>query len=149
LKPGTHFVEVEAPGFVKTAPRAIVVEGDREAALHVELSPEAPTSTSAPPPPVTAEVQTVSVLPEAPALPKNAPSTKANSSLPAGTGMLSVSSTPPAHVVIDGKPMGSTPLTVPLSAGPHSVVTIHPERGRKASGVTVKAGQTASVSIKL
>jgi len=42
LDDGIHFVEAEASGHVKTAPRAIRVESAKETAVHVELAPKAP-----------------------------------------------------------------------------------------------------------
>jgi len=66
-----------------------------------------------------------------------------------GMGTLNINSIPVANVVLDGRPMGSTPLVgIKVSAGPHSVVFIHPEQGRKASGTTVKAGGTATVAVR-
>jgi hypothetical protein len=68
---------------------------------------------------------------------------------PAGDATLNINSIPVASVVLDGRPMGSTPLVgVHVAPGAHSVVFIHPEKGRKASGTTVKAGGTATVAVR-
>jgi hypothetical protein len=40
LKPGAHFVQVEAKGFGTSALRAVVVQSDQEATTHVELAPD-------------------------------------------------------------------------------------------------------------
>jgi serine/threonine-protein kinase len=71
------------------------------------------------------------------------------SATPAAMGTLNINSIPVANVVLDGRPMGSTPLIgVSVSAGPHSVVFVHPEKGRKASGTTVAAGGTSTVAVR-
>jgi len=68
---------------------------------------------------------------------------------PAAMGTLNINSIPVANVVLDGRPMGSTPLVgLTVAPGPHSVVFIHPEKGRKASGTTVKAGSTSTVAVR-
>jgi hypothetical protein len=68
---------------------------------------------------------------------------------PAAMGTLNINSIPVANVVLDGRPMGSTPLVgLSVAPGPHSVVFIHPEKGRKASGTTVKAGSTSTVAVR-
>jgi hypothetical protein len=64
-------------------------------------------------------------------------------------GTLSCNSIPVSNVIIDGKPMGSTPrmgLTVP--AGTHTVVFVHPEHGRKVVTVTVAPGQSAMAATR-
>ena len=63
---------------------------------------------------------------------------------------LSFNSIPPsAAVVLDGKPVGRTPMAgVVVGAGTHSVVFIHPEKGRKATSVTVSAGQNRGVGVR-
>jgi serine/threonine-protein kinase len=65
-------------------------------------------------------------------------------------GKLSFNSIPPsAAVLLDGKPVGRTPMAgVVVGAGTHSVVFVHPEKGRKATSVTVGAGQTKGVGVR-
>jgi hypothetical protein len=68
---------------------------------------------------------------------------------PAAMGTLNINSIPVANVVLDGRPMGSTPLVgLSVSPGPHSVVFVHPEKGRKAAGTTVHAGGTSTVAVR-
>ncbi len=67
----------------------------------------------------------------------------------AGTGTLNVNSIPVSNVIVDGRPMGSTPkmgLSVP--AGTHTVVFVHPEHGRKVVTVTVAAGQSQTAATR-
>ena len=62
-------------------------------------------------------------------------------------GTLTISSTPPCNVVLDGRPLGRTPHELGVSAGPHSVVFIHPQKGRKSMRVDAVAGKTAVASV--
>ena len=66
----------------------------------------------------------------------------------AGAAMLSLSSFPSSRVVLDGRPLGNTPLVVPVSPGPHRVLFVHPERGRVLQQVVAGAGRTKSVSTR-
>lgn len=67
-----------------------------------------------------------------------------------GPGTVSFNSIPPgAAVLLDGRPVGRTPLGgISVPAGSHSVVFIHPQKGRKAAGVTVKPGQRTGVGVR-
>ena len=67
----------------------------------------------------------------------------------AGTGTLNINSIPVSNVILDGKPMGSTPkvgLSVP--AGNHTVVFVHAEHGRKSRVVNVPAGGSATAAVR-
>ncbi|MBI5533687.1 MAG: serine/threonine protein kinase [Deltaproteobacteria bacterium] len=85
----------------------------------------APTSTGEPKPPPTSE--------------------------PGGNATLNINSIPPgAAVLVDGRPVGRTPKTgVSVAPGTHTVTFKHPEKGTKSTTVTVKAGETKGVGIKL
>jgi hypothetical protein len=61
-------------------------------------------------------------------------------------GTLDVISNPPASLVLDGRPFGKTPRVVQLPSGVHTVLFIHPERGRVSVTVSVKAGRTTNAS---
>jgi serine/threonine-protein kinase len=66
-----------------------------------------------------------------------------------GTGTLNINSIPVSKVVLDGRPVGSTPkVGVSVPAGTHTVVFIHPEKGKKSVSVTVKAGETKTAAVK-
>lgn len=171
---GTHFVRAEAPGFVATADRAVSVETDGEATLHVALSPVAAPKPAAPaaaepPAPVAKLVtlETEKTEAPAPAAAKAAPASKVAAAKPAqkkndaeaagpsqkpaagGSGTLNINSIPMANVVLDGRPVGSTPLVgLSVSPGPHTVVFIHPEHGRKVVGTKVEAGKTATAAVR-
>lgn len=67
----------------------------------------------------------------------------------AGQGTLNCNSIPVSNVIVDGRPMGSTPkmgLSVP--AGTHTIVFVHPEHGRKVVTVSVEAGKTATAATR-
>jgi hypothetical protein len=54
-----------------------------------------------------------------------------------------------SKVVLDGKPLGSTPkVGVSVPAGSHTVTFIHPDLGKKSVTVQVKAGETKTAAVK-
>jgi serine/threonine-protein kinase len=62
----------------------------------------------------------------------------------AGKGLLNINSVPMSKILLDGRPLGQTPKTaVSVSAGPHTVVFVNPEKGRKVVTVNVRAGATS------
>ncbi|AKT41056.1 PEGA domain-containing protein [Chondromyces crocatus] len=64
-------------------------------------------------------------------------------------GTLNINSIPVSKVVLDGRPLGSTPkVGVSVSPGSHTVTFIHPELGKKSVTVTVAAGKTATAAVK-
>lgn len=68
-----------------------------------------------------------------------------------GTGTLRINSRPWSQVVIDGRPIGSTPqMNVPLSEGTHKVTLINPEFDiKKTLTVKIKAGQIETQIVAL
>lgn len=70
---------------------------------------------------------------------------------PAGTttGELRLNSIPPSAIVIDGRPIGSTPkANVHLSPGSHNVTFVHPELGKRKLLVLVESGKSQTLSVK-
>jgi len=64
-----------------------------------------------------------------------------------GQGTLEISSTPPgAQVYIDGTYRGTTPVTVPLAAGPHTVVLRMPGFPDAQRTITIYAGSRHTMS---
>jgi serine/threonine-protein kinase len=63
---------------------------------------------------------------------------------PTGQTFLKINSIPASSVVLDGKPIGSTPkLRYRVSPGKHSLVFVNPDQGfKKQISVTVAAGET-------
>jgi serine/threonine-protein kinase len=66
-----------------------------------------------------------------------------------GNGTLNINSIPVSNVILDGRPMGSTPkVGLSVSAGNHTVVFVHPEHGRKTRVVNVPAGGAATAAVR-
>jgi serine/threonine-protein kinase len=65
----------------------------------------------------------------------------------AESGSLSANSIPISNVLVDGRPVGTTPVKVPLAAGSHSVVFVHDSLGRKSLNVQVKPGKSAVAAV--
>jgi serine/threonine-protein kinase len=84
-------------------------------------------------------------LPEAPPLPASAaPAQEA-----VAYGTLNVNSIPVSSILVDGRPMGSTPkMGLGVNPGIHTIVFVHPELGRKVVTVTVAAGQTQTAATR-
>jgi hypothetical protein len=61
-------------------------------------------------------------------------------------GALEVTSNPPSGLVLDGRPVGKAPRLIQLPSGPHTVLFVHPERGRMSVTVNVRPGRTTSAS---
>lgn len=76
-------------------------------------------------------------------------SSSSSSASSAAKGTLNINSIPVSQVILDGRPLGTTPkLGVSVSAGKHTVVFVHPEHGRKSSTVNVTAGGTATAAVR-
>jgi hypothetical protein len=62
--------------------------------------------------------------------------------------MLNINSIPVSSVLLDGRPIGTTPkMAVHVPAGSHTVIFINGTT-RKTSSVLVTAGQTKTVAIR-
>jgi len=61
----------------------------------------------------------------------------------ANAGVIDVTSSPPANVVLDGRPLGQAPRVVKAPPGIHTVLFIHPLYGRQSLSVNVTAGRTS------
>lgn len=72
---------------------------------------------------------------------------KAPPAAAAGNAVLTFASTPSSNVILDGRPLGATPKTATVPAGRHTILFVHPEHGRKAKSVEVKAGQKATLKV--
>jgi hypothetical protein len=81
--------------------------------------------------------------PSAPVAPASPPAAPAG-----GETKLAINSIPISNVIVDGRPVGSTPKQMPITPGTHTVVFIHPELGRKTQTVSVQAGKTAVAATK-
>jgi serine/threonine-protein kinase len=119
-------------------------DGQAEKTIKVEL---VETGKAAPP----AQANNAATNTTAPkdTAPKDPPKTTDNSSSSSGSGTLNINSIPVSKVILDGKPLGSTPkVGVSVPAGSHTVVFIHPDQGKKSVTVQVKAGETKTAAVK-
>lgn len=113
-----------------TAPGSVTFSPPPQAYTPPATEPTPPPSRPAPPPPRT--------TPREPSPP---------SASAAGEGTINLNSIPASSVVLDGKPIGTTPQRgVSVSAGTHTVLFVNAEQGfKKQVSVTVGAGETKSV----
>ncbi len=175
LEPGSHVVSIAGEGFApfeqpvlltanhvstlepvlvaaESAPAATApsVDGPREGEPAAESKPSTRTTVTTPAtttlamtatngahPPRAHGVKPIAVeLDETPGDSSATPS-----------GMLAISSNPPANVVVDGRPLGKSPRAVDVAPGVHSVVFIHPELGRRSLTVNVTSGKPTAASV--
>jgi serine/threonine-protein kinase len=140
---GNYRVRARRPGYQDFETELRFGEGEAEKQVHIELAPiGAPVAAAPAPAPAKTPSNTVLpvVLEETPAKP-SAPAT-------ASSGTLNLSSVPASNVIVDGRPIGPTPQRLTLAAGSHSVMFVHPVRGRKSMTVKVEPGKSAAASAK-
>jgi hypothetical protein len=159
LAPGSHALTITGSGY-ETFEQPVLLVQDQVSTIEPMLTP---VSTKEPEPiavhdlapatgsksGVAAKVASVpGTKPLAVVLAENAGSTPALSSNPYQPGKLSISSVPPAAVVVDGRPVGKAPRAVDLPPGLHTVVFIHPTQGRRSVTVNVLSGRETSASVE-
>ncbi|MBN2194819.1 MAG: PEGA domain-containing protein [Polyangiaceae bacterium] len=67
----------------------------------------------------------------------------------AATGCkLTVNSIPITVAVVDGRPVGKTPTSLNVPCGSHTVMFIHPQKGRRSVGVVAAPGRPAVASVR-
>jgi serine/threonine-protein kinase len=124
----------------------LVEEGKSSDSAVVQAATAAPVDKPAAPAPAAAAP---SKPVEKPAPVAEATEKPAAAAAASGTGTLNMNSIPVSKVVLDGRPMGSTPkVGQSVPAGSHTVTFIHPELGKKSVTVMVKAGETKTAAVK-
>lgn len=149
---GRHWISIHADGYAPAEP----VEATGESPVHFTLKhldslaatplppPPAQPPTAAPPATHTAEVAT---LPPPEPAPAPAP-VRREAPVSTGPAYLSFYSHPSAVVLLDGRPLGSTPRPrVTVAPGSHSVLFVHDGR-RLARSATAVAGRNVGVSAR-
>ena len=65
-------------------------------------------------------------------------------------GLLNISSVPPSQIILNGRPLGSTPKTGISVPGDslQTIVFVHPKMGRRRAQKFVPAGKERTVSIR-
>jgi hypothetical protein len=85
----------------------------------------------------------------APASTKPEPKPAAPVAIAGAGATLDLSSTPRAAVVVNGRPMGMTPLKgVKVPAGRQTIVFVHPDLGRKVASANLAPGARTTVGMK-
>ncbi|MBK7586418.1 MAG: PEGA domain-containing protein [Myxococcales bacterium] len=159
LADGEHWITVRAPGY-RTPPSRSITSGAQEATVVAfDLSPSEalPTPAAVAAPTLAAvaqpEPRAALVLPVAPAPVAAAPAPAAPAvvrSAWTAMGRLNVNSIPASNVVVDGRPIGHTPIMgFKVKPGAHTVVLIGPGGSRAVRTATVGAGRTATVAARL
>jgi serine/threonine-protein kinase len=140
-EPPSEAAEAPAPrAEARPEPRA---EAEAEAPAPRAARPRAPAPRAARPRAAPQPRRAPAPAPE----PAESPAT--GSAIDAiANGTLNLISSPPSTVVLDGKPLGLTPKTgISVSPGPHTLLFVHPEHGRKARTITVSPGKTATATV--
>lgn len=138
---GTYRVRATRKGYQDYETEVSFADGNREKEVRIELVP-------APEPAAAARTNVLPVVLEETPTPAPAKPITPAPAATAGTGTLTLSSEPPSSVIVDGRPMGPTPRQVPIAAGTHSVVFVHPTLGRRTLSVKVEPGKNAVASTK-
>lgn len=165
LRPGQHSVRVIDPQHrSKSYDGTLTLEpGEHRQLGPIALEPLAPVQAVPVPqmilPAETPNIPAVAQTPTAPT--KHAhraavgntrgPASSAPLSAAATTtqmATLDLTSEPPAPVVLNGRPLGMTPLHLAVPPGPQSVLFVHPELGRKAATVELVAGARKAVAVR-
>lgn len=81
--------------------------------------------------------------------PSPSPSPSPRPTASKGQGTININSIPKSNVILDGRPIGSTPkIGYSVPAGNHTVVFVHPEHGRKVKSVSVTAGGVGTAAVR-
>ncbi|WP_437994838.1 PEGA domain-containing protein [Sorangium sp. So ce185] len=120
-----------------------------EEASNPEPAAAAPVAAAAPAPAPDPAPAAPAPKSEAPAAAPKAEAPAAAPAAAAGNATLNINSIPVSKVVLDGRPLGSTPkVGVSVPAGSHTVTFIHSELGKKSVTVSVKAGETKTAAVR-
>lgn len=138
----SHEIQARKRGFMDFT-RQVVFDGNANQNVEITLTPAEGGAT-----------QSSASYASAPA-PVRSSSTAAAShpatqaSAPASSpGLLDITSTPPSRVVVNGRPMGMTPLHgVRVEPGHQTVVFVNPDLGRRVASANVVSGGHAKVGV--
>lgn len=125
---------VRRPGYEPYEKWVDFKNGDLEQVLDIHLEPESEGAEAQAP---------------APRRSRRATGSAATERAASARATLNLNSIPATTVLLNGRPLGRTPkVGVAVSPGTHSVVFMHPERGRKRGSATLKAGETKTVVVR-
>ncbi|MCL4753097.1 MAG: PEGA domain-containing protein [Myxococcales bacterium] len=154
LEPGAHQFDVVSVLGDERAGRSLSVAKGERTTLHFALGGGGATPAVAPAPPADEPISVTALAEETPADPPATPApthpAPPSPYKPAAAGAyLNLNSIPIANVVLDGRPIGSTPLVgVAVSPGTHSVTFVHPEHGRRGASIEVGSGERKAVVVR-
>jgi PEGA domain len=141
LEPGTtHSLSATKPGFEDLSMEVELGANETEKLIELSLTP---AEGSAPARKARAKA----------ARKLNAAKATAPASTPVADttqGLLNISSVPPSQIILNGRPLGSTPktgITVPGDSL-QTIVFVHPKMGRRRAQKFVPAGKERTVSIR-
>ncbi|MBK9000223.1 MAG: PEGA domain-containing protein [Myxococcales bacterium] len=161
LTTGVHWITVRAPGYETPPSRSINAGTDEPTEVVFQLVPASqPAPVTVAPAPAAELAPSVvlgAAMPSppralapvpAPAQPAHpAPAVVRSAAAPA---RLNLNAVPAANVVLDGRPVGRTPLMgLKVSPGGHTIVFIGPEGARAVRSTVVGAGRTVTVGVRL
>lgn len=110
-----------------------------------EITPP-PTATGNPEAPPPSEISSSAPMGIPPPVPDPTSSAPAGKR---GLATLNINSIPVSNVVLDGRPLGTTPkVRLSLQAGSHTVLFVHPKKGKKTVTVILKPGETKTASVR-
>jgi hypothetical protein len=147
LEPGSvHTLSASKAGYEDLSLEVKVTEGETEKLIDVSLSPldgrQAAADGNAP-----KKARPAKAVRK----PAAKPATTAPTQLADTTqGLLNISSVPPSQIILNGRPLGSTPktgITVPGDSL-QTIVFVHPKMGRRRAQKFVPAGKERTVSIR-
>jgi len=136
-----HVLTATKPGYEDFS-LTLQLQGETEKVIDVALTPlEGASAHRARPVAKPAAVRKV------------APAAKATATGPAldpSQGLLNVSSVPPSQIILNGRPLGTTPKTAIVVPGDslQTIVFVHPKMGRRRAQKFVPAGKERTVSIR-
>jgi serine/threonine-protein kinase len=122
----TYLVRATRIGYLDYQSELNFTDGALEKSVVIDLAWDVASGTKSEPLPVAAT---------------NAPASGA-------AGTIGANSIPISNVLIDGRPMGATPVRLSVAPGRHSVVFLHPTLGRKSVSVEVTAGKAAVAAVR-
>jgi hypothetical protein len=140
LEPNTvHTLAATKPGYEDLTLDVEVADGETEKLIEVSLTPLEGGARKSRPAKVARKPAT-----------KPAPTTASTALADATQGLLNISSVPPSQIILNGRPLGSTPktgITVPGDSL-QTIVFVHPKMGRRRAQKFVPAGKERTVSIR-
>lgn len=137
----SHVLIARKRGFVTFEEPITFEDGQAERTIEIDMV-ERPPSGVAPRP-----RRTAAASPAAAEAEPNGPAEEEVAPDPTGNAMLNLTSTPPSNVLLDGKPLGTTPLRgISVEPGSHRVIFIHGAE-RKPKTVEAAPGSEQTVSV--